>query len=163
MDTLAECFKTNIGPHFAIGKAIGQEKEYAKSLLTRHKLKIWIMLFLASLIPFSLYSFDVSTDSLLIIKYKSEKDENFNVKACEFLDDYLSEECLMDTLKLRSLAEIPEELSTEACFNYSLAFILFPIISFAMEWYSNKKENLKIEVSNIHISTPYLFTKLRVP
>ena len=163
MDTLAECFKTNIGPHFAIGKAIGQEKEYAKSLLTRHKLKIWIMLFLASLIPFSLYSFDVSTDSLLIIKYKSEKDENFNVKACEFLDDYLSEECLMDTLKLKSLAEIPEELSTEACFNYSLAFILFPIISFAMEWYSNKKEKLKIEVSNIHISTPYLFTKLRVP
>ena len=163
MDTLAECFKTNIGPHFAIGKAIGQEKEYAKSLLTRHKLKIWIMLFLASLIPFSLYSFDVSTDSLLIIKYKSEKDEHFNVKACEFLDDYLSEECLMDTLKLRSLAEIPEELSTEACFNYSLAFILFPIISFAMEWYSNKKEKLKIEVSTIHISTAYLFTKLRAP
>ena len=163
MDTLAECFKTNIGPHFAIGKAIGQEKEYAQNLLTRHKLKIWIMLFLASLIPFSLYSFDVSTDSLLIIKYKSEKDENFNVKACEFLDDYLSEECLMDTLKLRSLAEIPEELSTEACFNYSLAFILFPIISCGMEWYSNKKEKLKIEVSNIHISTPYFFTKLRVP
>ena len=163
MESLAQCFKSNIGPHFAIGKAIGQEKEYAQNLLTRHKLKIWIMLFLASLFPFSLYSFDVSTDSLLIIKYKSEKDENFNVKACEFLDDYLSEECLMDTLKLRSLAEIPEELSTEACFNYSLAFILFPIISFAMEWYSNKKEKLKIEVSNVHISTPYLFTKLRVP
>jgi hypothetical protein len=52
----------------------------------------------------------------------------------------------MDSLALKNLANIPSGLSTEACFNYSLAFILFPIIGFAMEWYSDYKGMLKKEV-----------------
>ena len=59
----------------------------------------------------------------------------------------------MDILKLTNLADIPSDLSAEACFNYALAFMLFPIISFALEWYSDRKkkwERFKIEVGLLH-------------
>ena len=153
MDTLAQCFKGNIGPHFAIDKAIGHEKKYFKKLSTSGKLKIWFIVFLASLLPFTLYTFDVSTDGLLVDEYDSEEDL---YQSCENLDDYLANNCSMDSLALKNLANIPSGLSTEACFNYSLAFILFPIIGFAMEWYSDYKGMLKKEV-NIHLRT-YLNT-----
>ena len=146
MDTLAQCFKGNIGPHFAIDKAIGHEKKYFKKLSTSGKLKIWFFVFLASLPPFTLYTVDVSTDGLLVDEYDSEEDL---YQSCENLDDYLANNCSMDSLALKNLANIPSGLSTEACFNYSLAFILFPIIGFAMEWYSDYKGMLKKEV-NIH-------------
>ena len=73
MDTLAQCFKGNIGPHFAIDKAIGHEKKYFKKLSTSQKLKIWFIVFLASLLPFTLYTFDVSTDGLLVDEYDTGK------------------------------------------------------------------------------------------
>ena len=73
MDTLAQCFKGNIGPHFAIDKAIGHEKKYFKKLSTWQKLKIWFIVFLASLVPFTLYTFDVSTDGLLVDEYDTGK------------------------------------------------------------------------------------------
>ena len=58
----------------------------------------------------------------------------------------------MDSNTLKNLADIPSGLSTEACFNYSLAFVLFPIIGFTMEWYSDYKGMLKTEV-NIYLHT----------
>ena len=73
MDTLAKCFKGNIGPHFAIDKAIGHEKKYFKKLSISAKLKIWFIVFLASLLPFTLYTFDVSTDGLLVDEYDTSK------------------------------------------------------------------------------------------
>ena len=82
----------------------------------------------------------------MIDEYDSEEDL---YQSCENLDDYLENNCSMDSLALKNLANIPSGLSTEACFNYSLAFILFPIIGFAMEWYSDYKGMLKKEV-NIH-------------
>ena len=73
MDTLAQCFKGNIGPHFAIDKAIGQEKKYFKKLSTSRKLKIWFIVFLASLPPFTLYTVDVSTDGFLVDEFDTGK------------------------------------------------------------------------------------------
>ena len=64
--TLAQCFKANIGPHFAIRKAIGQEKKYDEDLTTWQKFKIWFIISLASIPPFTLYTLDVSTDSALV-------------------------------------------------------------------------------------------------
>jgi hypothetical protein len=155
MDTLAQCFKSNIGPHFAIGKAIGQEKKYDKDLTTWQKFKIWFIIFLASILPFSLYTVDVSTDSALVVKYDSERDGSHVNHTCESLINDLNNECSVDILKLTNLADISSELSMEARFNYSLAFMLFPIISFALEWYSDHKKiltwkRLKIEVGLVH-------------
>ena len=154
MDTLAQCFKSNIGPHFAIGKAIGQEKKYDEDLTTWQKFKIWSIIFLASIIPFTLYTVDVSTDSALVEKYYSEIDGS-RITSCESLINDLANNCSMDILKITNLADIPSDLSAEACFNYALAFMLFPIISFALEWYSDLKQNLtwerfKIEVGLVH-------------
>ena len=144
--TLAQCFKANIGPHFAIRKAIGQEKKYAADLTTWQKVKIWSIIFLLSLLPFTLYSVDVSTDGILVKKYDSDRDDSHVNLACEGLKYDLNNDCSLDSSKLKLLAEIPSELSTEACFNYSLAFIIFPIISFALEWYSDQRKQLKIKV-----------------
>ena len=149
MDTLAQCFKGNIGPHFAIDKAIGHEKKYFKKLSISGKLKIWFIVLLASLLPFTLYTFDVSTDGLLVDEYDSEEDL---YQSCENLNYYLANNCSMDSNTLKNLADIPSGLSTEACFNYSLAFVLFPIIGFTMEWYSDYKGMLKTEV-NIYLHT----------
>ena len=154
MDTLAQCFKSNIGPHFAIGKAIGQEKKYDEDLTPWQKFKIWFIIFFASILPFTLYTVDVSTDSALVEKYYSEIDGS-RVMSCESLNNTLTNNCSMDILKLTDLADIPSDLSAEACFNYALAFMLFPIISFALEWYSDRKQNLtwerfKIEVGLLH-------------
>ena len=139
METLAQCFKVNIGPHFAIDKAIRNEKKYFESLTTWQKLKIWSIVFLASLLPFTLYTTDVSTDSILVVEYS----ENGPDQKC----DVFTTNCTIDEMILDKLAEIPSELSREACFNYSLAFILFPIISFAMEWNSYNRDMLKKEVT----------------
>ena len=154
MDTLAQCFKSNIGPHFAIGKAIGQEKKYDEELTNWQKYIIWFIIFLASILPFTLYTVDVSTDSALVEKYYSEIDGS-RVTSCESLNNDLANNCSMDDLKLKNLADIPSDLSARACFNYALAFMLFPIISFALEWYSDCKQNLtwerfKIEVGLVH-------------
>ena len=159
MDTLAQCFKSNIGPHFAIGKAIGQEKKYDEDLTNWEKFKIWFIIFLTSILPFTLYTVDVSTDSALVEKYYSEIDGS-RVTSCESLINDLANNCSVDILKLTNLqlanlADIPYDLSAEARFYYSLSFMFFPIISFALEWYSDNKQNLtwerfKIEVSLVH-------------
>ena len=151
MDTLAQCFKSNIGPHFAIGKAIGQEKKYNKDLTAWQKFKIWFIISLTSILPFSLYTLDVSTDSALVVKYDSERDGSL-VTSCESLINDLANNCSVD---MTNLNDISSELSMEARFNYSLAFMLFPIISFALEWYSDYKkkltwERLGIEVGFVH-------------
>ena len=152
MDTLAQCFKSNIGPHFAIGKAIGQEKKYHEDLTTFQKFKIWFIIFLASIPPFTLYTVDVSTDSALVEKYYSEIN-GASVTSCESLND-LANNCSVDIL-MTNLADIPYDLSAVARFYYSLSFMLIPIISFALEWYSDNKQNLtwerfKIEVGLLH-------------
>ena len=154
MDTLAQCFKSNIGPHFAIGKAIGQEKKYHEDLTTFQKFKIWFIIFLASIPPFTLYTVDVSTDSALVEKYYSEID-GLRITSCESLNNDLANNCSMDILRLTNLADIPYDLSAVARFYYSLSFMLFPIISFALEWYSGRRQNLtwerlKIEVGLVH-------------
>ena len=147
MDTLAQCFKSNIGPHFAIGKAIGQEKKYHEDLTTFQKFKIWFIIFLASIPPFTLYTVDVSTDSALVEKYYSEIDGS-RVTSCDLGN------CSVDIL-MKNLDDIPYDLSAVARFYYSLSFMLIPIISFALEWYSDNKQNLtwerfKIEVGLLH-------------
>ena len=156
MDTLAQCFKSNIGPHFAIGKAIGQEKKYDKDLTTWQKFKIWFIIFFTSILPFTLYTVDVSTDSALVEKYYSEIDGS-RVTSCESLINDLANNCSMDNSKLKNLADIPSDLSAEACFNYALAFMFFPIISFALEWYSDHKKNLTWERLGIEVGLIHCF------
>ena len=147
MDTLAQCFKANIGPHSAIRKAIGKEKKYSKKLTTSKKVKIWFIVSLFSVLPFALYSMDVSTDSLLTKKYYSERDNSHVNLECVY---DLTNNCTMEVSKLTNLAEIPSQLSTEACLNYSLAFIVFPIIGFAMEWYSDESDQRKTLKNKVH-------------
>ena len=151
MDTLAQCFKSNIGPHSAIGKAIGQEKKYDEELTTWEKFKIWFIIFLASIPPFTLYTVDVSTDSALVEKYYSEIDGS-RVTSCDFANN-----CSVDIL-MTNLADIPYDLSAVARFYYSLSFMLIPIISFALEWYSDNKQNLTWERFKIEVGLLLCFS-----
>ena len=156
MESLVQCFKSNIGPHFAIGKAIGQEKKYDEDLTTWDKFKIWFIIFLASILPFTLYTVDVSTDSALVEKYYSEIDD-LHLTSCESLINDLANNCSVD---MTNLNDISSELSMEARFNYSLAFTLFPIISFALEWYSDHKKKLTWERLGIEVGLVYCFFHL---
>ena len=156
MESLAQCFRSNIGPHFAIGKAIGQEKKYDEELTNWEKFKIWFIIFLASIPPFTLYTVDVSTDSALVEKYYSEIDGS-HVTSCESMNNDLANNCSMDK-NLTNLADIPYDLSAVARFYYSLSFMLIPIISFALEWYSDNKQYLSGERFKIEVGCTLLFS-----
>ena len=95
----------------------------------------------------TIYSVDVTTDSLLIDKYNHDRVNHSTVSSCEGLDEAIASSCYMDYQTLRKLEEIPAQLTNEACFNYSLAFVLLPIIGFAMDWFSSKKQELRIKVN----------------
>ena len=143
LNGLTQCFKINIGPHFAIDKALRNEEKYFKQPTTWQKMKLWFIIFLVSVFPFALYLVDVGTDIFLVVEYDLKRNVSPTIQGCERLNDYLGNQCSVNNTVLKNLADIPSELSTEACFNYSLAFIIFPIISFFVEWHSYKKEELK--------------------
>ena len=104
------------------------------------------------LLPFTMFNFDLVTDTLLVAKYFGCTNDFVDIK-CEAEVDQIKENelangtCSSDIVFVKKIVKIPQHLSNEACFNYSLGFLLLPIFAYAVEWIYKNRKNISPRVS----------------
>ena len=158
LGSVVECFNKNIGPHFSIEKAINEERKLARIGYTNRAMP-YISAFVGFLFAFSKYTIDVGTDVYLVNGYYADYnqtgvfyDEALKVPSnstCPNPFDEITEykTCSLNVTILNKFACLPWEDDLPAIrFNYSLAFILFPFISYMFEWYYSNKNGLQKRV-----------------
>ena len=158
--TLVKCFKDKIGPHFIIEKAITEERVYVGKI-SCPSIRPWILAFFPFFIPFVLYTMDIITDSFLVKYYYDERENQLDLLNCGMYSNVNQTlKCSLDESILRKLKCIPLGLPANVCFNYSLAFLLFPMITYVLEWYYSKYEKLSKSVKYNHFSelTTFIIT-----
>ena len=140
IETLDQCLKNNIGPHRIAEMSIAKETDYKKSKNCWKKFLAVLVIMTDPMVKLAILKFDIGTDVWLTKEYSEQKD-NHQFVDIECKKDALMEdlgECSTNPSYVNDLIEIPSKLSTEAAFNYSVAFLLLPIISYLMEWIYNK-------------------------
>ena len=163
---LDQCLKDNIGPHKVAEKSIKREDDNKEQKDCLKKLLIVLFLMAGPLVKLAIVNFDIGTDVWLAIDYYEEKGNHTNIQI-ECQEDHLNatetdgnldfEDCDSNPSYVNEWIEIPSELSTEAAFNYSLAFLLLPILSYLMEWIYNKGPdylknfNYKVRLKSIYL------------
>ena len=138
---LVKCFQNKLGPSREVDKALKDEQAYLTP--TMGKRTAWLLVFLQFLVPFIIFIQDVVTDTLLSKQYYAEmlNDSLANATRC-------AQECNQSINNfIQELADIPRDLEAYPCFNYSVAFLLMPIICYSSEWYLHKSHSLKRKVS----------------
>ena len=110
---LVRCFRTNIGPNVDIDKAIKEEKQYLNNYNNPKSCKWspWIKALLSFFIPFAIYSADLGTDSLSMIGYHN--DWKNGITYTNHTHKYSDSDCTINSNFLKTMAEVPQSLSTE--------------------------------------------------
>ena len=144
LSALMKCLQKNIGPCREVVSAIKQEKDFRKKSLATKLLSWMKVIFVTLLIPSTIYLIDVVTDSILTAKYH----ERANIKS---FTNTSYESCKMD-LWVQDLLEIPRGLNYTVCFNYSIAFMLAPIIFYTFEFLNFQLPKRYNKVNHRYIS-----------
>ena len=139
---LVKCFQNKLGPSREVAKALKDEQAYLTPSMG--KKTAWFLVFLQFLIPFVIFIQDVVTDILLSKQYYAEMhndDSLTNAIQCD-------KECNQSIKNfIEELDNFPRDLKAYPCFNYSVAFLLMPIICYSSEWYLHKSHSLRRKVS----------------
>ena len=110
---LVRCFRTNIGPNVVIDKAIKEEKQYLNHYNNPKSCKWspWLRALLSFFIPFAIYSVDLGTDSLSMKGYHNKwmNDTTNTIHT----HDYSDSDCRINSNFLKTMAKVPQSLSTE--------------------------------------------------
>ena len=139
---LVKCFQNKLGPSREVAKALKDEQAYLTP--TMGKKTAWFLVFLQFLVPFVIYIQDVVTDTLLSQQYYAEmNNHNSLANATQCAQEYNQS----INKFIQELACIPRDLKAYPCFNYSVAFLLMPIICYSSEWYLHKSHSLRRKVS----------------
>ena len=156
--SLDQCLRENIGPHIVIEKCVQMKENYEQPtnpyLQCLTILVIWLF-------PFVMFNFDLVTDTLLVGKYFNCTNEYVEIK-CEAEvtkikeDDLANGTCSSDIDFVKKIVKIPKHLSNEACFNYSLGFLLLPIFAYAVEWIYKNQKTVSLRVSSINFTIQFL-------
>ena len=148
--TLVQCFKKRIGPHFIIEKAMTEERIYTGKICCP-SIMPWILAFIPFFIPFVLYTTDIITDSFLVKYYHDDRGRQRDLVNCGMNStENHTYKCSLDESTLRNLMCIPLGLPTEVCFNYSLFFLIMPLITYSFEWYYSQYEAFSKKVKKVY-------------
>ena len=150
--TLDQCLMNNIGPHRIAQKSIKEENGIINSKNCWQQFFTIAVIVAGPLVKLAILNFDIGTDVWLAVDFHDQKynhkfvqiecEDPIKVNMTDANHDPI--DCLANPAYVNDWIKIPSELSTEAAFNYSLAFLLLPLSSYVMEWaYTKGTKHLK--------------------